>query len=178
MLEKSRGVVKAVFTFFYSIFAWLLDKVVARVYLNKILFNCAWEDPRLDLEALKLTEEDNILIITTAGCNVLSLALNSPKHIYSIDRNICQNALLELKIAAIREFDYSTFWKLFGTGRLANFSKLHYPRLRQHLSPLLVPSGTSMRITSTARDLGLPSTGGAAVASWPGSFGATSASSA
>jgi len=135
MLEKSRGVVKAVFTFFYSIFAWLLDKVVARVYLNKILFNCAWEDPRLDLEALKLTEEDNILIITTAGCNVLSLALNSPKHIYSIDRNICQNALLELKIAAIREFDYSTFWKLFGTGRLANFSKLHYPRLRQHLSP-------------------------------------------
>jgi S-adenosylmethionine-diacylglycerol 3-amino-3-carboxypropyl transferase len=135
MLEKGRGFVKAVFAFFYSFFAWLLDKVVARCYLNKIVFNCAWEDPRLDLEALNLSQDDNILIITTAGCNVLSLALNEPNHIYSIDRNICQNSLLELKLAAIREFDYATFWKLFGTGRLANFSKVHYPRLRQHLTP-------------------------------------------
>jgi len=117
-----------------SIFSSIFNWIVARCYTSQIVFNCAWEDPRLDREALKLTEEDQVVIITTAGCNVLSLAIEGPKHVYSIDRNHCQNALLELKLAAIREYDYATFWKLFGTGRLPNFSKVHYPRLRQHLS--------------------------------------------
>jgi len=60
--------------------------------------------------------------------------LDSPKHIYSIDKNPCQNAVLELKIAAIREFEYEQFWELFGRGKIRNFSTLWYPRLRQHLT--------------------------------------------
>jgi hypothetical protein len=55
--------------------------------------------------------------------------------VYSIDRNPCQTALLELKIAAIKELDYETFWKMFGDGRLENFRKDVYPRLRKLLTP-------------------------------------------
>jgi S-adenosylmethionine-diacylglycerol 3-amino-3-carboxypropyl transferase len=128
------GLIRSVVGFVLSLFSSVFNWIVARCYTSQIVFNCAWEDPRLDREALKLTEEDNVVIITTAGCNVLSLAIEGPNHVFSIDRNHCQNALLELKIAAIREYDYDTFWTLFGTGRLPNFSKVHYPRLRQHLS--------------------------------------------
>jgi len=122
----------------YLIKPWT-DKLIAKLtficFENKIVFNCAWEDPHVDKVALELEEDkDSILIITSAGCNVLSLALDSPKHIYSVDKNPCQNALLELKIAAIRELDYENFWELFGKGKLQSFSTLWYPRLRQHLS--------------------------------------------
>jgi hypothetical protein len=110
------GLISSVVGFVLSLFTSVFNWIVARCYTSQIVFNCAWEDPRLDREALKLTEEDQVVIITTAGCNVLSLAIEGPKHVYSIDRNHCQNALLELKLAAIREYDYATFWKLFGTG--------------------------------------------------------------
>jgi len=117
------------------IFHKLLEPIITKCYQSKILFNCAWEDPRLDLEALQLSEgRDKVLVITSAGCNVLALALHGAKHVYSIDLNPCQNALLELKIAAIREFSYDQFWQLFGRGRMDRFSRLYYPVLRQHLS--------------------------------------------
>jgi len=113
----------------------VLHQFTVSIFENKIVFNCAWEDPAIDKKALDLEEDkDVICIITSAGCNVLSLAIDSPKHIYTIDRNPCQNAVLELKIAAIRELDYDTFWEMFGKGKLKNFSTLWYPRLRQHLS--------------------------------------------
>lgn len=104
-------------------------------YLGKIVFNTAWEDPELDLKALNLSKDDQIVMITSAGCNALAYAIRGPKHIYSIDRNPCQNAILELKIAAIKEFDYDTFWKMWGEGKLPNFTTQYYPRLRKYLSP-------------------------------------------
>jgi len=129
--------ISALFGWVAALLGWifhsLLDPIVAKCYNNQILFNCAWEDPRLDLEALEMNErDDSVMVITSAGCNVLSLAMHS-KHVYSIDRNPCQNAVLALKIAAIKEFSYGEFWQLFGRGRMDKFSTLHYPRLRGHL---------------------------------------------
>jgi len=115
------------------IFQLFFSPLVDKIYSSKILFNCAWEDPRLDLEALELDEKaDSVMVITSAGCNVLSLALHA-KHVYAIDKNPCQNAVLALKMAAIKEFSYDEFWQLFGRGRMDKFSTLHYPRLRGHL---------------------------------------------
>jgi len=117
------------------IFNVLFEPIVSKCYSSTIVFNCAWEDPRLDHEALQLKDDhDSVLVITSAGCNVLSYALRG-KHVYAIDKNPCQNALLDIKIAAIKEFSYDEFWQMFGTGRMEKFSTLHYPRLRAHLSP-------------------------------------------
>lgn len=116
------------------IFDFVFEPVVQKCYSSQIVFNCAWEDPRLDKVALELDDKrDSVLIITSAGCNVLSLAMEA-KHVYAIDKNPCQNALLALKIAAIKEFSYDEFWQLFGRGKMRNFSRLHYPRLRGHLN--------------------------------------------
>jgi S-adenosylmethionine-diacylglycerol 3-amino-3-carboxypropyl transferase len=121
-----------------SLLAWLFNlvffPVVEKCYASKIVFNCAWEDPRIDLQALELDEEkDSVMVITSAGCNVLAYSLHA-KHVYAIDKNPCQNALLAIKVAAIKEFSYEEFWELFGTGRMKKFSTLHYPRLRAHLN--------------------------------------------
>jgi len=131
-------VFKSIFRLIAAILSWMFNLVFAPIvekcYGSKIVFNCAWEDPRCDLEALQLDEEkDSVMVITSAGCNVLAYALHC-KHVYAIDKNPCQNALLALKIAAIKEFSYEEFWQLFGKGKMEKFSALHYPRLRAHLT--------------------------------------------
>lgn len=122
-----------------ELIAWFIAKVfevlTSRLYTTKIIYNQLWEDPRCDAVALELKPEDVVLEITSAGDHALENAAAGVKHVYSIDRNPCQTALLELKIAAIKELDYETFWKMFGDGRLENFRKDVYPRLRKLLTP-------------------------------------------
>jgi len=100
---------------------------------NHLIYNTCWEDPRLDRIALEITPQDNILIITSAGCNTLDLALQSPTHIYAVDMNPRQNALLELKMAAIRTLDFEDFFQLFGKGRHQKFERLYAGALRAQL---------------------------------------------
>jgi len=75
------------------------------------------------------------MTISSAGCNALAFLLENPKHIYLVDKNPCQNALVEMKIAAIKNLDYELFWKMFGDGLLPEFSTKYYSKLRHDLSP-------------------------------------------
>ena len=76
------------------------DKTMDAILRRKIIYNVAWEDPRIDGEVLALGEGETILMLTTGGCNVLDRLLDGVAHIVSADLNPCQNALLELKLAA------------------------------------------------------------------------------
>ena len=51
------------------------SKLFKLVHGNNLVYNACWEDPRLDKEALNLTPNDSVLVITSAGCNALSYAL-------------------------------------------------------------------------------------------------------
>lgn len=104
------------------------------VHRNNLVYNTCWEDPRLDREALRLGPEDRVLVITSAGCNALDYALTGPAHVYAVDMNPRQNALLELKLAGIRRLDFETFWEMFGLGRLATVGDIYTRLLRQELS--------------------------------------------
>lgn len=126
--------VAAILAIFYFVAHKIAVAVQNKFYKNKIIFNIMWEDPRLDKEALQFTKDDVILTISSAGCNALSFLLEEPKQIHLVDRNPCQNALVELKIAAIKQLEYEEFWMLFGEGKLPNFSTKYYPKLRPHLS--------------------------------------------
>jgi len=121
--------------FVYGLIRRISSAIETISYKNKIIFNTVWEDPRLDIEALNITEDDTILTISSAGCNALCLLLQNPKQIYLVDRNPCQHALVELKIAAIKNLDFEEFWKMFGEGCLPYFSTKYYPKLRHDLSP-------------------------------------------
>jgi S-adenosylmethionine-diacylglycerol 3-amino-3-carboxypropyl transferase len=105
------------------------------VHGHSLIYNTCWEDPRLDRVALGLGPDDTVVAITSAGCNVLDYALQSPRHLYAVDVNPRQNALLELKIAGIRTLSFETFFDLFGRGRLDEWSDVYHERLRPLLAP-------------------------------------------
>ena len=105
------------------------------VHGRNIVYNQCWEDPRLDRVALNLTAQDRVVVITSAGCNALDYALAGAGHVHAVDMNPKQNHLLELKLVGLQHLEYDTFWRLFGTGRLPEWSDVYIAQLRPHLSP-------------------------------------------
>ncbi|MEN1680174.1 MAG: BtaA family protein [Planctomycetota bacterium] len=99
---------------------------------NHLVYNTCWEDPRLDRQALELGPGDRLLVITSAGCNALDYALDEPERIDTVDVNPRQNALLDLKLAAIKSLDYEEFFALFGRGKASDWQR-DYKQLRSHL---------------------------------------------
>src|SRR4029079_18318010 len=65
-----------------------------------------------------------------AGCNALDYTLCSPQHVFAVDMNPRQNALLDLKIAGIRHLDYEDFFRLFGYGYHPDARKIYRDKLR------------------------------------------------
>lgn len=105
------------------------------IHRHRLVYNTCWEDPRLDREALALGPDDAMLVITSAGCNVLDYALDAPARIHAVDLNPRQTALLELKLAGIRGLDHHDFFQLFGLGRHHAWRDIYHTRLREQLSP-------------------------------------------
>jgi len=105
------------------------------IYSRNLVYNTCWEDPAIDRQALALGPDDTMLVISSAGCNVLDYALLGPKRIHAVDANPRQIALLELKIAAIRALDYDDYFAIFGEGHHSDFKNLYQQKLRMQLSP-------------------------------------------
>ncbi len=114
---------------------WISGRVFKFVHGNNLVYNTCWEDPRLDRQALQLTSQDRVLVITSAGCNALDYALTGPAHVYAVDMNPRQNALLELKMTGIRQLQYEDFYQLFGAGHHPRAANIYQTALRSHLSP-------------------------------------------
>ena len=116
-----------------AIFDWISRRVFNAVHRNNLVYNTCWEDPRLDREALRIGPEDEILVITSAGCNALDYALCGPRHVHAVDMNPRQNALLDLKKAGIRGLEVEDFFRMFGTGRLPGVRRVYEQKLRGQL---------------------------------------------
>ena len=111
------------------------QKIFDAVYSRALVYNTCWEDPAVDRRALQLRPDDTMLVITSAGCNVLDYALLGPRRIHAVDANPRQTALLELKLAGIRRLEHADFFALFGGGQHAHFTELYRDVLRAELSP-------------------------------------------
>lgn len=75
-----------------------------------------------------------VLAITSAGDNILSFCLESPRRVHAVDLNPTQNHLLELKVAAFTALPYADVWKLFGEGKHALFRDMLITKLSPHMS--------------------------------------------
>jgi S-adenosylmethionine-diacylglycerol 3-amino-3-carboxypropyl transferase len=104
------------------------------LYSRSLVYNTCWEDPAVDRQALRLGPDDHLMVISSAGCNALDYALDAPARIHAVDANPRQNALLELKIAAIRRLEHDDFFTLFGAGYHPRFHDLYRSGLRGELS--------------------------------------------
>ncbi|MCP4190554.1 MAG: BtaA family protein [Planctomycetaceae bacterium] len=114
---------------------WLNGRMFNMVHGNNLVYNTCWEDPRLDRVALDLGPDDRVVVITSAGCNALDYALESPRHVHAVDMNPRQNALLELKMAGIRHLEYEDFFDMFGRGRMTDAVDTYHQVLRSSISP-------------------------------------------
>jgi S-adenosylmethionine-diacylglycerol 3-amino-3-carboxypropyl transferase len=116
----------------------LSDRIDQRVfnalYARSLVYNTCWEDPAVDRRALNLGPNDSVMVISSAGCNALDYALDAPARIHAVDANPRQNALLELKIAAIRRLEHEDFFALFGVGYHPRFRDFYRSSLRGELS--------------------------------------------
>ncbi len=74
-----------------------------------------WEDPKVDMEALKLTPSSRVLTIASGGCNVLSYLTADPREIVAVDLNRAHLALTRLKLSAAKNLPtYDAFYRFFG----------------------------------------------------------------
>src|SRR4029453_2218742 len=116
-----------------SVFDWVSGRVFKFVHGNNLVYNTCWEDPRLDRVALQIQSSDNILVITSAGCNALDYALCGPNHVHAVDMNPRQNALLDLKIAGIKTLEFEDFFRLLGYGFHPDARRLYQRQMRPPL---------------------------------------------
>lgn len=109
------------------------DLIFTQVHTRNLVYNTCWEDPRCDRELLQIKPESEIVMITSAGCNALDYLLENPLTIDCIDMNPRQNALLELKLAFLKEGDYEHLFKFFGDGYFKEASSYYQDVLRDSL---------------------------------------------
>jgi S-adenosylmethionine-diacylglycerol 3-amino-3-carboxypropyl transferase len=96
-----RGALERLFTFMFQGF----------------VYNQIWEDPKVDLEALKLDSSSRLITIASGGCNVMTYLTANPKKIVAIDLNPNHIALTRLKVAALSYLpSYEDFFSFFGKG--------------------------------------------------------------
>ena len=108
--------------------------LLERLVFRGIVFNMSWEDPEMDRRAFRITPDDTVISISSAGCNPLNFLCQNPKKLISVDGNPAQNAILELKLAAIATLDHETFFDIFAARRPSVVAKHYKSRLRPLLS--------------------------------------------
>lgn len=112
----------------------LSNRIFKAVHRRNLIYNTCWEDPALDREALQLQSKDRVVVITSAGCNALDYLLAGAGEVNAVDVNPIQNALLELKAAAVRRLDHASFFALFGQGQTPDAKPMYHDALREELS--------------------------------------------
>ena len=111
----------------------ILQKMFA-IWFDAFVYNQIWEDPQVDLQALKLDKNSRILTISSGGCNALNYLSESPEKVTAVDLNRHHIFLLNLKKSAIEHLpSYEDFFAFFGFGigekNVENYHRFIKPNL-------------------------------------------------
>ncbi|HEX5280990.1 MAG TPA: DUF3419 family protein [Micropepsaceae bacterium] len=100
------------------------------------VYNQVWEDPVVDLEALRLNSSHRLITIASGGCNVLNYLTADPARVIAVDLNPNHVALTRLKLQALEYLpDYESFFRFFGNARDKNNRSAFDEFLAQRLDP-------------------------------------------
>lgn len=78
------------------------------------IYSISWEDFDVDDSVMMFKRGEHVLTLTGGGCNALNIAMKGV-HVYCVDFNPAQNALLELKIQSAKR-GYDSLWSICGQG--------------------------------------------------------------
>src|SRR5690606_24709955 len=88
-----------------------------------------WEDPDVDMEAMRLGEGHRVVTIASGGCNVLAYLTRSPALIDAVDLNPAHVALNRLKQAALIHLPAAEAFPRFFAGRAEGGNATAYDQL-------------------------------------------------
>jgi S-adenosylmethionine-diacylglycerol 3-amino-3-carboxypropyl transferase len=113
----------------------LRSVVKDRPVFQRIVYSQCWEDPEIAADGLELGPADDLLCLTSAGCNVMALSLRRPRSITALDFSPSQNALLGLKIAALRALPWHDYVAFLGARPMADRDRVrtYRDRVRREL---------------------------------------------
>ncbi len=98
-LTSKRGVLERLFTLMFQGF----------------VYNQIWEDPDVDVAALRIQPNSRIITIASGGCNVVNYLAANPAKVIAVDLNPNHIALTRLKLAALNYLPtYEDFFSFFG----------------------------------------------------------------
>lgn len=109
------------------------DLIFKTVHNRWLIYNASWEDPRIDRQLLELDKDSKVVVLTSAGCNVLDYLIDRPAKIHAVDLNPRQNALLNLKLALVKRGSHDDLFAMFGYGAHARFREV-YADVKQYLT--------------------------------------------
>lgn len=114
----------------------LMDRLFVR-WFDRLVYPLIWEDPVSDLAAMGDIRDQNMVCLTSGGCNILSYLSAQPAHIAAVDLNEAHLALLALKRTAAEQLSYDEFHQLFALGNVPQNAALmsglipHMPEFAQ-----------------------------------------------
>lgn len=98
-LTTKRGVMERLFTLMFQGF----------------VYNQIWEDPDVDMAAMRIQPTTRIITIASGGCNVVNYLAANPAKVIAVDLNPNHIALTRLKLAALSHLPtYEDFFQFFG----------------------------------------------------------------
>jgi S-adenosylmethionine-diacylglycerol 3-amino-3-carboxypropyl transferase len=103
-------------------------------FFRNLNFSSSNEDGETELAALSGAKR--ILCLTGSGTRPLDMLVSDADEVIALDVNPTQNALLHLKVAAIRSFDHGEFLSFLGLGQRQS-NRTYYDQLRDRLSPAM-----------------------------------------
>lgn len=114
----------------------ILERVFAQLF-EGLVYAQIWEDPEVDMAALKLGPRSRLVTIASGGCNVMSYLTTDPMQVQAVDLNPAHVALLELKLTAARHLPhYEAFRAFFAEADTRENLRLY----ERFVEPQLAPS--------------------------------------
>jgi S-adenosylmethionine-diacylglycerol 3-amino-3-carboxypropyl transferase len=113
--------------------AGLSERLFAHVFKG-LVYPQIWEDPEVDMEALKISAGHRIVTIASGGCNAMSYLTADPASVEAVDLNTAHVAFNRLKLAAVANLpNYDAFYRFYGTAddktNLAAYERFIQPHL-------------------------------------------------
>lgn len=93
------------------------DRLFVR-WFDQMVYPLIWEDPISDLSVMGDIKGQNMVCLTSGGCNILSYLSQQPASIAAVDLNETHLALLALKKTVFQQGDYQDLFQLFAQGNL------------------------------------------------------------
>lgn len=109
------------------------ERLFTRLFRG-LVYPQIWEDPVVDMTALKLQPGERIITIASGGCNALSYLTADPGEVIAVDLNRAHVALTKLKCAGLKHSPgYHSFFRFFGEADNPGSGRHYEAHLAPHL---------------------------------------------